>query len=141
MGFQIMEELKINKKNRLIQIEETGDEFQLLEEMGFSKKHICMGCKKPLLDYYKTCRYTSQRGQVPIYICLNCGKRNTEKTIDFRLWHTKETVIRFIKLRQKGYTPYRIVSLGLIDIGMMTSYRWEKRFKEQIEGGRNSSQS
>lgn len=133
-----MKKLMIGGKNRLIQIEEVGDEFQLLEEMGFIENHRCSGCNKILLDYYKTCRFATIRGKIPIYICLNCGKRNTEKDLDFRLWHKKETVRRFIELRTEGWTPYKIVSHNLLNIGMMTSFRWERRFKKQIKEFKNA---
>jgi len=110
-------------------MEGEGDEIQLLEEMGFDKeKQICWNCKKYLLDYHLTCRYNSKRGKTTIYICLNCFARNTIKDLDYRMWHTKETIKKFIELRKKGITPYKIVSHGLLNIGMMTSFRWNKKF-------------
>ena len=115
---------------------EIGDEIQLLDEMGFNPlNHKCFNCGNYLLDYYKTCRYTIKRGKIVILICLICGSRNTEKDLDYRMWHKKETILKFIQLREKGFTPYTIVSHNKLKIGMMTSFRWEKKFKKEIKNG------
>lgn len=119
-----LEKYKVEKK-------EVGDEIQLMEEMNLPIQR-CFRCNSFLVDFYKSCRYTKQRGKVETHICLICGTVNTIKDLDFRMQHNKKDILKFIELRCNGWTPYRIVSHNKLKIGMMTAFRWEKKYSDLI---------
>ena len=107
------------------------DDYQLLEEMGLPDNFLCPTCKRPLLNYYVLGkRRTTKRGKVKKYLCLDCDHSVTIKDIDFRLWHNKQTVSKFLKLRNKNISCYIIHRDNLLgnSVGLMTLYRWNKRF-------------
>ena len=118
------------------------DDYQLLEEMGLPENFICPTCKKPLLNYYMSgSRRTTKRGKVRKYFCLDCRHAVTIKDLDFRLWHNKKTILKFLKLRKKNISCYEIHRDNLIGIGigLMTLYRWNKRFGFKLNQPRKNA--
>ncbi len=105
-----------------------NDEYQLAEEIwGYDR--ICPKCKKPFTEFWvHGKRKTTRKGKIPKFSCLNCGYTSRSNDIDFRHWHSKNTILKFLELRKAGYKCFNIPKLMKGKISHMTSYRWDKKF-------------
>ena len=122
--------------NYLVKDLDFGDDFQVVEEM-FGKLILCPRCIKPLSQYWKNSKrkLKTRKDAQERYRCLRCGHYFTLYTLSFRMQHEESIIRKFISLINKGYSPYKIVAHDKLDISMMTSYRWFKKYIEQ-EGSR-----
>jgi len=118
-------------KEYLIKNDEIKDDEQLVEEM-FQKLVLCPKCKKPLSQYYKKgVRYNKCGENKDLYTCLRCGHNFTLFSLSFRMQHSEEEILKFIKLIERGITANQISKRKLINIGVMTAYRWKNKYCSQ----------
>lgn len=116
----------------------TGNEiceidFQIVEEM-FGKIILCPKCRRPLIEYWKLGKKKNKRKEnKDRFRCLGCGHHFTPHSVGFRMQHAESTILEFIELRKDGLSVVEAQEKLKIKIGMMTAYRWNKKFVQGEE--------